>query len=327
MTVDGLVWYIPARKIGKIKLSKICTEATGGTTVLEVSEPEGKFSFTRTDAVPGADTLRSNWKDLSPVMRRRFLANDRTDLAEERTLLSLYRTSMSKARTGLAFTRTGIGFIGLGIALLRQFHRGSWDIFSYALVVTGSIMVLEGLHWYFPGRQAGKESLDSVRAAGEKTTIWDLILPPVHKEPAGSSFLAGPLPVKSGHAPGIWGTTGLALERTLLAERRNVMSRTRTIMARSRTGLSFVRTGMNFSAVGTGLLVYFGARNLVWTAADAGILVIGLALIADGLYWYIPAEKIRKQFPYCFGDLEIAVPDYGRPSRLWGKVAFSNDDK
>jgi uncharacterized membrane protein YidH (DUF202 family) len=325
MTVDGLMWYVPARKIGKIRLSKICTAATGGTTVLEVHEPEGRFFFSRTRPVAGADVLRGKWKDLSPVMRRRFLANDRTDLAEERTLLSFYRTLMSKARTGLAFTRTGIGFIGLGIALLRHFHRGPWDIFSYALVLTGIIMVLEGLYWYFPGRQAGKESLDSVMAAGEKTTIWDFIFPPVHEEPAGSSFLSRPLPVRAGYAPGIWGTTGLALERTILAERRNVMSRIRTIMARSRTGLSFVRTGMNFSAVGTGLLVYFGARNFAWTLAEAGILFIGLALIADGLYWHIPAEKIRKQFPYCFGDLEIAIPDYGSPSRAWGKVSFSND--
>ncbi|HMK49874.1 MAG TPA: hypothetical protein VK435_07460 [Thermodesulfovibrionales bacterium] len=325
MTVDGFMWYLPSRKIGRIRLSKICTTSTCDTTVLEVSEPEGRFSFTRTHSVPGADSLRSKWRDLSPVMRRRFLANDRTDLAEERTLLSFYRTLMSKARTGLAFTRTGIGFIGLGIALLRQFHGGSWDIFSYGLVIAGSVMVLEGLYWYVPGRQAGKESLDSVAAASEKTSIWDNILPPVHKEPEGRSFIAGPLPIKAGHAPGIWGTTGLALERTVLAERRNVMSRLRTIMARSRTGLSFVRTGMNFSAVGTGLLVYFGAGNIAWTVAESAILLIGLALIADGLYWHIPAEKIRRQLPYCFGELEIAIPDYGRPSRLWGKVSFSDD--
>ncbi len=98
-------------------------------------------------------------------------------------------------------------------------------------------------------------------------------------------------------------------------------------MARSRTGLGFVRTGMNFSAVGAGLLVSFGTRNIVWTIVEVIILLIGLALIADGLYWHIPAEKIRRQFPYCFGDMEIAIPDYGKPVRFWGKVIFNHDDK
>jgi uncharacterized membrane protein YidH (DUF202 family) len=326
MTIDGFAWYIPARGIGKKKLFTVCTAETTGTSVLEVVNPEGKFFFTRTAAVPGADTLRSNWRSLSPAMRRRFLANDRTDFAEERTLLSFYRTLMAKARTGLAFTRTGIAFIGLGIALLRQIHRGSWNIFSYGLIVTGILMVLEGLYWHLPGRRAGKESFRCVKAAGEKTTIWDFVFPPVHKRPVSSSFFAGLPPVKASHSPGIWGTTGLALERTVLAERRNVMARIRTIMARSRTGLSFIRTGMNFSAVGAGLLVYFGTVNVVWTLTEILIFLIGLALIADGLYWHIPAEKIRRQFPYCFGEMEIVIPDYGKPGRYWKKVVFSNDN-
>jgi uncharacterized membrane protein YidH (DUF202 family) len=325
MTIDGFAWYIPAREIGKKKLFRVCTSPTIGTSVLEVVNPEGRFFFTRTATVPGADILRSNWRSLSPVIRRRFLANDRTDFAEERTLLSFYRTLMAKARTGLAFTRTGIAFIGLGIALLRQIHRGSWNIFSYGLIVTGLLMVLEGLHWHLPGRRAGKESFRCVKAAGEKTTIWDFVFPPVHKRPVNdSNFLAGPPPVKASHSPGIWGTTGLALERTVLAERRNVMARLRTIMARSRTGLSFIRTGMNFSAVGAGLLVYFGTGNLVWTLTEVLIFLTGLALIADGLYWHIPAEKIRRQFPYCFGDMEILIPDYGKPARYWKKVIFQS---
>ncbi len=326
MTLDGFAWYIPARKIGKKKLFKVCTVQPTGISVLEVVNPKDKFFFTRTGTVPGADILRSNWTSLSPVMRRRFFANDRTDFAEERTLLSYYRTLMAKARTGLAFSRTGIAFIGLGIALLRVIERGAWDIFSYGLIATGSMMVIEGLFWYLPGRRAGKESFREVKAVGEKATIWDFVLPPVHEKPSDSSFFTGLPPVRASHSPGIWGTTGLALERTVLAERRNVMARLRTIMARSRTGLGFVRTGMNFSAVGAGLLVSFGTGNLVWTLAEGFILLTGLALITDGLYWHIPAEKIRKQFPYCFGDMEIKIPDYGKPGRYWEKVIFSRDN-
>jgi uncharacterized membrane protein YidH (DUF202 family) len=135
------------------------------------------------------------------------------------------------------------------------------------------------------------------------------------------------LPLVRGFSgPGIWATTGLALERTLLAERRNVMARLRTIMARSRTGMAIIRTGMNISAVGLGLLVYFGAASTLWTLFDLALLVVGLLLIVDGIYWYLPAERARQQLPYCYGEMEIAIPDYGVPARSWGKAVFSHDD-
>ena len=91
------------------------------------------------------------------------------------------------------------------------------------------------------------------------------------------------------------------------------MARLRTVMARSRTGMAFIRTGMSISAVGLGLLVYFGAANAWWTLFDAVLILSGLLFIADGLYWHLPAENTRKQFPYCFGEMEIAIPDYGTP--------------
>jgi len=60
----------------------------------------------------------------------------------------------------------------------------------------------------------------------------------------------------------------------------------------------------------------------------AGILIIiGFLLIADGLYWHIPAEKLRRQFPYCFGEMEVSIPDYGKPARYWRKVFFSHEGK
>jgi uncharacterized membrane protein YidH (DUF202 family) len=127
-------------------------------------------------------------------------------------------------------------------------------------------------------------------------------------------------------APGIWATTGLALERTVLAERRNVMARLRTIMARSRTGLAFVRTGMGISAVGAGLLVAFGVSSPFWTALNVLLVAAGLLFIVDGLVWHLPAERSRRQLPYCFCDMEITVPDYGRPAGSWQTAVFSHDD-
>src|SRR5208283_4720461 len=109
MTVDGLQWYLPARNTGKKVFDcRPAAEATWGTTIFEVSNPGDNPIFSRTGTVEEAAALRSRWSNLSPVMRRRFLASDRTDFAEERTLHACYWTRMSRARTGLAFTRTGV---------------------------------------------------------------------------------------------------------------------------------------------------------------------------------------------------------------------------
>ncbi|MBI5057412.1 MAG: DUF202 domain-containing protein [Nitrospirae bacterium] len=324
IAVDGIIWYLPARKTGKNITGCSSTEPTWGTTVLQAHDAEKNPRFTRSGVVQDADKLRAGWENLSPVMRRRFLASDRTDMAEERTTLACFRTLMARARTGLAFTRTGVAFTGLGIALLRQFHEGPWTIFDAALVLIGTLMAMEGFYWYFPGRHAGMEGFRSVKKAGTNQSIWDFVFPPAINQP-GSQYEHFP-PVKAAHAPGIWATTGLALERTLLADRRNVMARLRTVMARSRTGLAFIRTGMSISAVGMGLMVYFGVANIAWTIFNAALILTGLAFIADGLYWHIPAEKTKQQFPYCFGDMEISVPDYGKPVRGWGKVVFNNDN-
>lgn len=326
IAIDGLTWYIPSRKTAKRVLDCSSTEPTGGTTVLEVHNPGDFPVFSRSEPVKDADKLRADWSNLSPVMRRRFLAGDRTDFAEERTTLACYRTIMARARTGLAFTRTGIVFIGLGIALIRQFQAGAWTIFDASLLAVGVIMAMEGSYWYFRGRSAGNKGLVSVIKANEEKNIWDFVFPPVHNRLIPQDFYSHMPDVRESYSPGIWATTGLALERTMLAERRNVMARLRTVMARSRTGLAFIRTGMSIASIGMGLLVYFGTGNIAWTAFDIAMALVGLAFIIDGLYWHIPAEKVRRHFPYCFGDMEIPVPDYGKPVRNWKKVVFSHDD-
>jgi len=323
MTVDGVLWYIPARRTGNQVLNCTGTGSTWGTTVLQVVDPGNNPLFDRTGKVEGADALRSFWSNLSPVMRRRFLASDRTDFAEERTILACYRTKMARARTGLAFTRTGVAFIGLGIALLRQFPAGPWTFFDASLIVAGIAMAGEGFYWYIPGRRAGAVSFDSVRNSHYRQSIWDFAFPPALKYP-GPEYKCVP-PVRPSHAPGIWATTGVALDRTVLADRRNVMARLRTVMARSRTGMAFIRTGVGISSMGMGLLVYFGTGNSAWVLFNSLLIVVGFALIADGIYWHLPADKIRRQFPYCYGEMEIMVPDYGIPVRSWKKVVFNCD--
>jgi uncharacterized membrane protein YidH (DUF202 family) len=257
-------------------------------------------------------------------MRRRFLASDRTDYAEERTVLACQRSRLAKVRTGLAFARTGIALISLGLALLRQFPPSRWLLLDLALLGIGAAMVGEGFLWYASGRRAGVESAASVRQSFKAGTIWDYFFP--HRQ-----FSTGPeaiplrLPVRSSDLPGIWATTGVALERTVLAERRNVMARLRTVMARGRTGYAFVRTGLSLSLIGLAFLLYFGSDSTGWNIFNWLMIGGGLLLIGDGLFWSLPAEKIRRQFPYCYGDMEITIPDYGIPARSWRKAVFSHE--
>jgi uncharacterized membrane protein YidH (DUF202 family) len=325
MFVDGFIWYLPARKVKKTRVDYVPTEPTFGTTVLEFDYQDGKPSFKRTPPIKGAEELRMHWNRLTPVTRRRFLAIDRTDLAEERTILANYRTIMARARTGLAFTRTGIAFSGLGIALLRQFPSSAWSVLDLVLILAGIGITLEGFNWYIPGRKTSKVSAEAIKKTQKKVSIWDFMFRPFHKR-LHLDDLPHTLTIKGSHALGIWGTTGLALERTLIADRRNVKSRLRTVMARSRTGMSFIRTGASFFSIGLGLQVFFGSANLLWTLHNAALILVGVFLIADGFYWHLPAEKIKKEFPYCFADMEIVFPDYAKPSPLWKKVVFSHED-
>lgn len=323
--IDGLFWYLPARREWREVKPYLPYDAPDGFSALEVSDPGGAMTFGRSAVVPGAEALRRNWDALSPVERRRFLANDRTNLAEERTILAYLRTMMAKARTGLAFSRTGIAFAGVGIGFIRKFHPGLWSLFDWGLIAVGAFMLLEGFYWYLPGRQAAHAGLASIKKAQGRKGLWDLIFPSQCRLTSlGQDQMAEALSPAA--QPGVWATTGLALERTVLADRRNVMSRLRTLMARSRTGMAFIRTGFAIMAVGAGLFVYFGAGNPLWTAFDLLLVAIGVYLVGDGLYWYLPAERIKRQSPSCDGDFEIVHPDYSEPAVSWQRIPLAHED-
>ncbi len=315
--VDGLLWYLPARRASGRGLPDPVPEpdpALGNVGVLAVSANTLWPCFRWLPAVPGAKALRAGWSLLSPVARRRFLAMDRTALALERTSLAELRSIMARSRTGLALGRTGIAVAGIGIAMLRQFPRGPWDLGSGALVAMGAVMTLEGLYWYLPARRAGTLCQTAMRRAEAAGGPWTVAAPP-----AGAS--GGPPPVWPDMAPGVFGTTGLALERTLLAERRNVMARLRTHLAKARTGLAFIRTGLNAVAVGLGLLAWFGTASTGWTVFNLVLLFGGLILAGDGLAWYLPSVRAGRSLPFCHADFEMDVPDYAAPAVTWGRAS------
>lgn len=316
LVIDGLRWYMPARRLSRRRTVSGLPPADP-TGVLAAAIENFRPVYRRAPADPEAGAARKGWDGLTPVMRRRFLALDRTNLAEERTLLAFLRTLMAKSRTGMALGRTGVALAGIGAALIRQYHRGDIGDPGWALIAIGALMTLEGLSWYLPGRAAGRRSLDATAGVEGARTPWNTAL----RQKSGGEPRAD---LQGGATPGVWGSTGLALERTLLAERRNVMARLRTHMARARTGLSFIRTGMNFTAVGLGLLASFGFANAGWTTLEAGVLALGVALVADGLYWYLPADRARRSLPYCYHGLEIALPDYARPTGEWQRTEFDD---
>ncbi len=325
--IDGLVWYLPSRRVADTIKPYPPYEIPSGYTALQVSEPGGAMRFSRSRVVKSAEALREAWDALSPVERRRFLANDRTTMAEERTLLAYLRTLMAKARTGLAFARSGVVFAGIGIGFIRKFPPGPWTAFDWSLIIIGAIMLLEGFYWYWPGRGAGHGARQVVAKAHGRKGLWDKIFP------SRCLYAAGQDPLAEAYAPeakpGVWATTGLALERTTLADKRNAMSRLRTVLARGRTGMALIRTGFSILSVGAGLLVYFnffGPFDIGWSIFDFALMGIGLYLIADGLHWYVGAERLKRRFPYCSGDFDIAEPDYGQPKSAWKQVQHCHDD-
>lgn len=313
LSVDGLRWYYPARRLAR-RAMRAPAPLNPDITVPMAVLSDGRVAISRTPPVPGAAEWVKDCERHSPVMRRRFLALERTELAMERTRQAHFRTVMSKSRTGMALVRTGISLAGLGIFFLRM-HANHTDALGLALVLAGAVLCLEGLIWYVAGRWSGRTSMVEAEQAGEKSGAWAMLLPPAQEENS-LRYRCVPM-VLPGCSPGIWGTTGLALERTLLAERRNVMTRFRTSLACSRTGLAYIRTGANFLAVGLGLFLTGPGAGLGWMLLECAIMVVGALLMADGLYWHLPAKRDRWQLPFCDCAMEISVPDYSRPPEQW----------
>ena len=89
-----------------------------------------------------------------PASRERtHLARERNILAAQRTLSACYRTLYARARTGLAFIRTGIVFLSIGIGLMQYFHAGLEGLWGLLLLLTGALMIADGLLWYLPARK------------------------------------------------------------------------------------------------------------------------------------------------------------------------------
>lgn len=83
--------------------------------------------------------------------------------------------------------------------------------------------------------------------------------------------------------------TQLSQRRVFLAEKRTLMAQQRTFLAKARTELAFMRTGVALVVFAVGLMRYFGLGW--WSIVDVGILLLGLAMVFSGVYYYLPTRR------------------------------------
>jgi uncharacterized membrane protein YidH (DUF202 family) len=89
---------------------------------------------------------------------RIHLARERNVLAAHRTVASCYRTIAARARTGLSFFRTGVALSSLGFGLLKYFGFSLAAVFDIFIIVIGSLMIFDGILWYWPVRHEQAET-------------------------------------------------------------------------------------------------------------------------------------------------------------------------
>ena len=242
---------------------------------------------------------------------RTGLAYWRNNMALWRTRLACYRNDFAKSRTSLALLRWGLGLAALANVLLRSPHAWLPPQLAWLLIAFGLCLAIASVPGYWNIRRSG------VRPPGHQTLVevtstavrfLDAYTPA--SPPAGDSppsrltmlarlgdwvqdhmRLRYPPPVQKERAP-------LARKRNVFAAQRTVAACYRTIYARARTGLAFIRTGVSFAGLGIGLIQYFGFS--LFTPLDALLVVAGVLLAADGLWWYLPVRKEHAEIPELF---------------------------
>jgi uncharacterized membrane protein YidH (DUF202 family) len=159
MALEGLSWYLPARRAGSL-----CLTAMGRAWACP--SPRTMDRFADPGPAPG-------WPGAAPgVCGTTGLALERTLLAEERNAMARFRTELARARTGLSFIRTGLNGVAVGLGLLAWFGTAAtgWTVFNLLLLAGGLLLTGDGLLWYLP-------SVRARRAATYCTADFELAVP------------------------------------------------------------------------------------------------------------------------------------------------------
>jgi len=238
---------------------------------------------------------------------RTGLAFWRNTMAHWRTRLACYRNDMAKARTALAFLRWGFGFIAISNYLMRNHKFAPIFYFYWTMMAAGFLFAIFGIYGYLKVRKSRMKPPEHYTLV-EVTSATVSFLEDYHFiEGAGrylptkrtmlarlGDFLANHCTILY-PSPASKERTHLVHERNVLAAQRTVAACYRTIYARARTGLSFIRSGVAFSILGLGLIRYFGFSLL--TIFDSILVVAGILMIVDGVFWYMPTRKEQSEVP------------------------------
>ncbi len=232
----------------------------------------------------------------------------RNTMAQWRTRLACYRTDMAKARTSLVLARNGLALAAIAAALLRSPDLRAPEGMAWGVLAVGVLLIGGGLPAYLQVRRSRltpprNQTLVEVTAAtlhflegyhfiehngGEPTPTKATMLARLGDLLAKYCTILYP-------SPGSQERTHLARERNVLAAQRTIGACYRTIYSRARTGLAFVRTGVSFMSLGVGMMSYFGLN--MNTFFDLLVILFGLLMLVDGLFWYLPVRKEQAELP------------------------------
>lgn len=244
-------------------------------------------------------------------VERTNLAYWRNTMAQWRTKLACYRTDMARARTCLNVLRWGLGLVTLANTLQRARKLDASPALYWAAVGLGLAVALASLAGYLRARRLGPprvQTLVEVTAATveflEQYHYIDATRPKDRLENQDKPTMLGRLgDLLCRHSTILDTNAGarerihLARERNVLAAQRTVCACYRTVAARARTGLALLRTGVTLSCLGLGLLRYFGMSAA--SAFDVALIVVGLAMVAEGVAWYWPVRSEPSETPRC----------------------------
>jgi len=239
---------------------------------------------------------------------RTGLAFWRNTMALWRTRLACYRTDLALARTNLALLRWGLACIALADGLLRA--RGAASLpYAAGLFAGGIVLAAFGLRGYLRVRRSRLGPPGHITVV--EVTAATVAFLERYQDIEGTERIGaikGTMLARIGDLLGDHCTilvpqpasrerTHLARERNVLAAQRTIAAAYRTLYARGRTGLAFIRTGASFAGLGIGLAHYFGPGIL--TGLEAGLIVAGSFMMADGGRWYLPVRRELAEVPRC----------------------------
>lgn len=231
---------------------------------------------------------------------RTGLASWRNTMSAWRTRMACYRNDLAKARVSLAVLRWGLGFITIaGASAVLGWIFTLTEVMYWTVLLTGVVFTGIGIFFYLTlrrsmSRSPGPQTLvevTTVAVSFVEDYILELAVRPKTRDTMLSrlsDFLPNYCTILRPE-PESRERTHLARERNILAAQRTLAACYRTLYARARTGLAFIRTGIVFLGIGFGFIRYFQVSPLsLWGLT---LVLAGVLMMADGLYWYLPARK------------------------------------